>query len=182
MTAPIHAVSWLKTQPPNITGAEFALNRSLLAAVYGEFNVRNEVDAHNTTVGAHYNNTHFLTGDGGYLQILLNGFGGLMLAQQDGMQLNPPVLPQGADELAVLGMKYHGFTVDYVFDSTTMRWAVTHSTSPAELCLFKPPMGRGAAIRIGSESNPTELDLKEFFAGDPDGGMFGRVGLCQVSD
>ena len=42
-----------------------ALNRSMLAAVYGPFNVRNEVDVHADIVGGHFNNTHFLTGDGG---------------------------------------------------------------------------------------------------------------------
>ena len=54
----------------------------------GPFNMRNEVDVHNLTVGGHFNNSHFLTGDGGYVQILLHGFMGLMLAGRDGMQFN----------------------------------------------------------------------------------------------
>jgi hypothetical protein len=35
MTAPIHAISWLKMHPPNMTGAHFAMNRSMLACAYG---------------------------------------------------------------------------------------------------------------------------------------------------
>jgi hypothetical protein len=37
MTAPIHAISWLKMHPPNMTGAHFALNRSMIACAYGRY-------------------------------------------------------------------------------------------------------------------------------------------------
>jgi hypothetical protein len=143
MTGPIHAISWLKADPQNASGAHFALNRSMLAACYGPFNVRNEVralhqsgmdanahqhtharaltpthpqtrthththahthahithshthalvqvDKHNLTVGGHFDNTHFLTGDGGFVQVLVNGYAGFMLANQG--WLGPPAV------------------------------------------------------------------------------------------
>ena len=175
MTAPIHAISWLKTVPPNITGAEFALNRSMLAVAYGPFNMRNEVDVHNTTIGGHFNNSHFLTGDGGYLQILLNGYGGLMLAHQDGMQFNRPVLPEGATSLAFVQLKFLGFSLDYTFDGQKMVWNATS----AGLCLFHPPAGRGAALRLAvAPANSLTVDVGSFFDGFAANVAFGRLGLC----
>jgi hypothetical protein len=136
MTAPIHAISWLKMYPPNSTGANFAMNRSMLAVAYGSYNMRNEVDVHNTTVGGHFNNTHFLTGDGGFLQILLNGYGGLMLARQDGMRFNKPTLPEGVTKLRFVGLKYLGWIVDFSFNASQMVWNATQlkADSPG-LCL-----------------------------------------------
>ena len=173
MTAPIHAIAWLKTVPPNITGAEFALNRSMLSVAYGPFNMRNEVDVHTTTIGGHFNNTHFLTGDGGYLQILFNGFGGLMLAAQDGMQLNRPVLPRGTTSLAFKSWSYLKYTLNYTVLNYTMEW----SASGEGLCLYRPPFGRGAATALRSVT--TTLDIDAFFAGvaDPNA-AHGRLGSC----
>lgn len=153
----------------------------MLAAVYGDFNVRNEVDVHNTTVGGHFNNTHFLTGDGGYIQILLNGYGGLMLAKQDGMQLNRPVVPAGSTGLRIVGMVYLLWRVDYSMDGTSMTWnatAVDNVAAANSLCLFRPPAGRGAASVIGAE--PLTLELDEFFggAGVVANDMHGKVGPC----
>eukprot|EP00947_MAST-08B_sp_MAST-8B-sp1_P005903 g5903.t1 len=190
MTAPIHAISWLKVQPPNTTGAEAALNRSMLAAVFGPMHVRNEVDPHNLTVGGHYNNTHFLTGDGGFVQILLNGYAGLMLgsAEDRGMRLHPPVVPHGVDGgLGVVGLRYQGWTIDYAFDAQHMRW----NASRPGLCLFRPPFGRGDEVNVGvGAAAVTEVEIGSFFrveeggrevreeGGGGGGGVYGKVGAC----
>lgn len=42
--------------------------RECVCGCPGPFNVRNEVDAHPDIIGGHFNNTKFLTGDGGFLQ------------------------------------------------------------------------------------------------------------------
>ncbi len=73
MTTPIHTIVWLELG--NALAAAAELNRSMHAAAYGPFNVRNEVDAHADVVGGHFNNTHFLTGDGGFLQVGRRGRG-----------------------------------------------------------------------------------------------------------
>eukprot|EP00035_Acanthoeca_spectabilis_P014265 m.271436 g.271436 ORF g.271436 m.271436 type:complete len:952 (-) comp16091_c0_seq1:156-3011(-) len=176
MTAPIHAISWLKTVPPNITGAEFALNRSILAVSYGPFNMRNEVDVHQTTVGGHFNNTHFLTGDGGYMQILLNGFGGLMLAGQNGMQVNQPVVPAGADSLTIVGMHYLGDTLNYTTDGVTMEWA---AAGPQALCLFAPPSGTGHGTRLSDMKQ--SFGVSAFFSGYQPNDAHGRLGPCETT-
>ena len=41
----------------------------------------NEIDRHNSTVGEHGSNTHFVTGDGGFINSFVSGFGGLMLGR-----------------------------------------------------------------------------------------------------
>ena len=169
----MHAISWLKTDPPNTTGAEFALNRSLYAACYGDFNVRNEVDVHQTTVGAHYNNTHFLTGDGGYIQILVYGFGGLMLAKQSGIQMNQPILPKGTTSLAIKSFQYLGSEVDFEFDGVHMIW----NASGPGLCLFKPPRGMGDSLPLSSEL--TIFKVIDFFGGNfTANARYGRLGYC----
>ncbi|CAF1032489.1 unnamed protein product [Didymodactylos carnosus] len=75
MTAPIHNIVWLMLNESFKAEGEF--NRSLQACTYGEFHVRNEVDIHSDIIGGHGFNSHFLTGDGGFLQAVINGYAGL---------------------------------------------------------------------------------------------------------
>ena len=172
MTAPIHAVNWLKVVPPNITGAAEALNRSMLAVAYGPFNVRNEVDVHATVVGGHFNNTHFITGDGGFVQILVNGHGGLMMGPS-GLQLNRPTLPPGATELKLRGFRYRGASLNLTVAQGAMAW----SASEGGLCLFRPPWGNGTSTPISSAA--VEFDIARFFGGitDPNA-AHGRLAPC----
>ena len=55
------------------------IDRDRYGCCYGPYNLRNEIDRHNTTVGGHNSNTHFVTGDGGFINAFVSGFGGLML-------------------------------------------------------------------------------------------------------
>ncbi|CAF1534955.1 unnamed protein product, partial [Adineta steineri] len=75
MTAPIHSIVWLQLNETLKAEGEF--NRSLQACTYGEFHVRNEVDIHEDIIGGHGFNTHFLTGDGGFIQAVMMGYAGL---------------------------------------------------------------------------------------------------------
>eukprot|EP01065_Artemidia_motanka_P005545 TRINITY_DN1267_c1_g1_i2.p1 TRINITY_DN1267_c1_g1~~TRINITY_DN1267_c1_g1_i2.p1 ORF type:complete len:708 (+),score=214.08 TRINITY_DN1267_c1_g1_i2:655-2778(+) len=153
MTGPVHAIAWLKTVPPNVTGAHEAANRSLYAACYGPFNVRNEVDVHPGIIGGHFNNSHFLTGDGGYIQTLINGYSGLMLAHQNGMQLNQPVLPEQVRNVNVIGMRYLSWTVDYGYNATHMTWAADRPG----LCLVSAD---NVTVRVGA--GPVAVQLAGF--------------------
>jgi hypothetical protein len=38
-----------------------------------------QVDAHQDVIGGHFNNSKFLTGDGGFLQALVHGYGGIRI-------------------------------------------------------------------------------------------------------
>ncbi|CAF4371306.1 unnamed protein product [Rotaria socialis] len=71
MTAPIHAIVWLMLNETLKAEGEF--NRSLQACTYGEFHV----DIHANIIGGHGFNTHFLTGDGGFIQSVMMGYAGL---------------------------------------------------------------------------------------------------------
>eukprot|EP00041_Stephanoeca_diplocostata_P030232 m.908724 g.908724 ORF g.908724 m.908724 type:complete len:868 (+) comp23715_c1_seq4:345-2948(+) len=118
MTGPIHVVNYLRVG--NTTAADQALNRSMLAAVYGPFNVRNEVDVHSTIVGGHFNNTHFLTGDGGYMNALLNGYMGMEFGQKhsDGLVFQQPHLPVGVDALSVQRIWFRGLELSVGLDAS----------------------------------------------------------------
>lgn len=103
MTTPIHSIVW--SQLGEAAAAQAAFNRSLWAACYGPFYVRNEVDRHTDVVGGHFTNSHFLTGDGGALQAVLFGFGGLRLRER-ALRWWPPSLPDGATALDLHGWRW----------------------------------------------------------------------------
>lgn len=107
MTTPIHAVVQLALG--NATAAEADMNRSMHAAAYGPFLVRNEVDKHPDIIGADFDNAKFLTGDGGFLQLLMNGWGALRVVD-DGLLLRAAPAPPGADaaRMRMRGISWHG--------------------------------------------------------------------------
>jgi trehalose/maltose hydrolase-like predicted phosphorylase len=110
MTTPIHTITLLDLDRPEEAQAEF--NRSLRGACYGPFNVRNEVDKHADIVGEHIDNTHFVTGDGGFLQGVQNGFGRVRIAEDGGLWLRKPVsLPDGVGELTLRRLQWRGGAV-----------------------------------------------------------------------
>ena len=117
MTTPMHTVLWLyladdtEANTTNTTFFTYAMaefNRSMHAAAYGPFNVRNEVDKHADIPGGHFDNTKFLTGDGGFLQALLNGFGGLRLVNETALKLLRPSLPESVGRLVLRSLSWHG--------------------------------------------------------------------------
>jgi hypothetical protein len=84
MTEMVHIANWMDLG--DVESAQYAFNRSMHAACYGPFNVRNEVDQHGH--GWRFNNTHFLTGDGGFVQAILFGYGGIRI-MENGLRFNP---------------------------------------------------------------------------------------------
>jgi trehalose/maltose hydrolase-like predicted phosphorylase len=105
MTTPMHTITWLQLGEQQLAMAEF--NRSMHAACYGDFLVRNEVDKHADVPGGHFDNSHFLTGDGGFLQALMNGFGGLRVTAA-GLALRKPYLPDSVGELRLRNLAWRG--------------------------------------------------------------------------
>jgi trehalose/maltose hydrolase-like predicted phosphorylase len=117
MTTPIHTIVWLSLFESTKAQAEF--NRSLYAACYGPFNVRNEVDKHVDIYGGHFDNSHFLTGDGGYLQALINGFSGLRITDQ-GLRLLRPSLPSGVTQLRLRRVLFRSLILTIVVSSSAL--------------------------------------------------------------
>jgi hypothetical protein len=121
MTTPMHAIMWLglselqadRQHGSYAVAAERELNRSMHAACYGPFLVRNEVDKHADVLGAHYDNAKFLTGDGGFLQALLNGYGGLRLFDERTLKLLRPHLPDDVGALRLRRVAWHGRALNY---------------------------------------------------------------------
>jgi trehalose/maltose hydrolase-like predicted phosphorylase len=105
MTTPIHTIVWLQLGRPDLAAAEF--NRTRHAACYGPYNVRNEVDMHQDIIGGHFENTRFLTGDGGALQALLNGYGGLRILD-DSLKLLQPTLPESVGQMTLRNISWRG--------------------------------------------------------------------------
>ena len=120
-----------------------SVQRNRYGCCYGPYNLRNEIDRHNTTVGGHNSNTHFVTGDGGYINAFVSGFGGLMLgASQDALRLSRPTVPERTAGLRFKGLDYLGTNLTYEFTSTTMKFeasdisdTLSDTTSVPELCL-----------------------------------------------
>ncbi len=126
MTTPMHTIVWLSLDEPVLAQAEF--NRSMHAACYGPFNVRNEVDKHPDIIGGHFDNSHFLTGDGGYLQALMNGYGGLRIVEA-GISLLRPSLPASVGRMRLRGLAWLGLAVE--FQITAVQILINVSGTPS---------------------------------------------------
>lgn len=117
MTTPIHTIIWLSLDEKEKAQAEF--NRSIYAACYGPFNVRNEVDKHLDISGGHFDNTHFVTGDGGYLQAVINGYGGMRITEE-GLGLLLPSLPLGVTQLRFRNFRFRSLVLSISVTSTVL--------------------------------------------------------------
>lgn len=117
MTTPIHTIVWLLLNEPLLASAEF--NRSMHAACYGPFNVRNEVDKHPDIPGGHFDNTHFATGDGGLLQAVLFGYGGLRVTP-GGLVMNKPSLPESVGTITLRALRWRALVLTMTVDVLAM--------------------------------------------------------------
>lgn len=151
MTHPIHLVSFLIAQQYNNsyrTLAERSLNGTMYGVCYGPYNLRNEIDRHNSTVGGHGSNTHFITGDGGFINAFVSGFGGIMLgASQSGLRLSHPTLPERTTGLIFRGMKYLGGNIDYTITASNFTLVLNNGV---KLCLVESS-GTRHVLGVGSE-------------------------------
>ena len=154
MTTPMHAIVWAQLGEAARAQAEF--NRSMHAAAFGPFFVRNEVDKHADVVGGHFDNTHFVTGDGGFLQALLNGFGGLRVTG-GGLKLRRPVLPEGVGTLRLRRIASRGGHLDVAVaaDATTVALL-----DGAPRCLTDAAGARVATLAAGGAA--VRLDASGF--------------------
>jgi trehalose/maltose hydrolase-like predicted phosphorylase len=156
MTTPMHTIVWLQLGEQLLAEQEF--NRSLHAACYGPFNVRNEVDKHADMPGGHFDNTHFLTGDGGFLQALLNGYGGLRL-EGAGLRLLAPALPGSVGELTLRAVKWRQSTLTLSVTVSQQTLQLLPGGPEAQLCLADAK-GAQQVLQLGGP--PLALDRASF--------------------
>jgi hypothetical protein len=154
MTTPIHTIVWLQLGEPALAQAEF--NRSMHAACYGPFHVRNEVDKHADIPGGHFDNTHFLTGDGGYLQALLNGWGGLRVTA-GGLKLLRPVLPESVGQLRLRRIAWRGGHLTVTVGAETQALALLDGPP---LCLTDANGENSEPLAPGGPA--AQLDIRSF--------------------
>ena len=128
--------------------------------------MRNEIDRHNSTVGGHGSNTHFVTGDGGFINAFVSGFGGLMLgATQQQLRLSKPTVPERTGGLRFRGLKYLGGSLDYELTPTSVTFSVHGSNWGAAkgLCLTErtgavhPIQGARTAFDIAALAFPVGI-------------------------
>ena len=145
MTTPIHTNTLLMLGEEALAQGEF--NRSMRAACYGAFNVSNEVDKHPNVQGAHYDNSHFLTG-GGFLQALLYGYAGMRVTES-GVKLRPPALPEEVGRLAFASLQWRGVAFMASVNASALVLASAASVASVEagsaLCVVD---GRGVSQRL----------------------------------
>ncbi|CAF3611118.1 unnamed protein product [Rotaria sordida] len=127
MTAPIHTIVWLMLN--ETLKAEREFNRSLQACTYGEFHVRNEVDIHADIIGGHGFNTHFLTGDGGFIQSIMMGYVGLRYDEKS-LLFNPllGVLTPATKSIRLRNILIRGsYPIDFTIDQYSIHLICSHS-------------------------------------------------------
>lgn len=132
----------------------------------GAFNVRNEVDKHATTVGAHNDNTHFLTGDGGFINAVVAGYAGL--EQGRDLRLHPPVLPEGdIAGLRLRNLQFRGASFTYYVSATGSMELTASAKSSGVLCLYD-----------GGLHGPWRLTTTTLVFKTADFGFPGHLKLC----
>ncbi|CAF0967714.1 unnamed protein product [Adineta steineri] len=122
MTGPIHSIVWLLLNETLRAEGEF--NRSLQACTYGEFHVRNEVDIHEDIIGGHGFNTHFLTGDGGFIQAVMMGYAGLRYDDKS-LLFNPlpGVVTPATKSIRLRNILVQGtYSFDYTIDESAVHF------------------------------------------------------------
>ncbi|CAF1535077.1 unnamed protein product, partial [Adineta steineri] len=122
MTGPIHSIVWLMLNETLKAEGEF--NRSLQACTYGEFHVRNEVDIHEDIIGGHGFNTHFLTGDGGFIQAVMMGYAGLRYDEKS-LLFNPlpGVVTPATKNIRLRNILVQGtYSFDYTIDESAVHF------------------------------------------------------------
>eukprot|EP00051_Salpingoeca_urceolata_P020106 m.299134 g.299134 ORF g.299134 m.299134 type:complete len:912 (+) comp19543_c1_seq5:107-2842(+) len=153
MTTPIQTIVWLQVQ--NHTMAQRTFNRSMFAACYGPFNVRNEVDKHADVVGAHFDNTHFLTGDGGFLQAVLYGYGGLRITEA-GLLLHRPFVPDDVATLVLRSLAWRRNRLTVTVDSEYLHLQV--NSGPALMLIDAnktiKPIGPSLSVELATFAFP----------------------------
>ena len=112
-------------------------SQTMYGCCYGPFNLRNEIDRHNSTVGGHNSNTHFVTGDGGFINAFVSGFGGLMLGgSQAALRLSQPTVPERTGGLRFNHLKYLDYDLDYEVTPTALSFTLNSGPAlAAPLCL-----------------------------------------------
>ena len=127
---------------------------------YGPFNLRNEIDRHNSTVGGHGSNTHFVTGDGGFINAFVSGFGGLMLGAsqtEDAIRLSRPTVPERTLGLRFNGLRFRGRDLDYEVGPTTLTFTVN---SGGPVCVTAS--GGQSRVRVVAGEGPKVVDVAAF--------------------
>jgi hypothetical protein len=69
---------------------------------------------------------HFLTGAGGFLQAIINGYLGLRI-QSDGLHWKNPTLPPDIQSITLHGIKLRGGVFDITFDGNSISLRCIHS-------------------------------------------------------
>ena len=112
-----------------------------------------------------------VTGDGGFINAFVSGFGGLMLGtQQEGLRLTRPTVPAGTGGVRFKGLDYQGGSLDYEFTGTQMIFTVlTVNEEAAEVvgpAGQQPPLcvvdGSGKSHALEPSGTPTVLSLSGF--------------------
>eukprot|EP01084_Bolivina_argentea_P087940 158765_1 len=120
MTTPIHTIvqtMLISDGIGDINMMEHEFNRSMYGACYGSYNVRNEIDKHpNILVHNDKNNTHFLTGDGGFIQQFIYGFSGIKIVE-NGLKLQKPYLPQNVYKMRLRKLFWRNYYLNLHFVS-----------------------------------------------------------------
>ena len=146
MTTPIHSITQLMLKNPDYIKVEYVFNRSMYAASYGAYNIRNEVDKHPNIIGGHFDNTHFLTGNGGFLQQFLYGFSGIKIVE-NGLKVERSYLPNtvGMMRLRKLNWRQIYLTVSITAVNVTIQVSELNEQS---ICLID---GNGHSVPLKND-------------------------------
>eukprot|EP01084_Bolivina_argentea_P106703 190888_1 len=139
MTTPIHTIVQLLLMSDNIVTntnvMENEFNRSMYAAAYGPYNIRNEVDKHSNIVGGHFDNTHFLTGNGGFIQQFVFGFSGIKIVQ-NGLKFEKSYLPNNIGQLRLRKLNWITFYMNVEIQPLNVKIEIINYEKGDNICFL----------------------------------------------
>jgi trehalose/maltose hydrolase-like predicted phosphorylase len=109
----------------------------------------------NSSSDRYHNNAYnYLSAAGGFLQSIINGYGGIRL-RSDRLEINPE-LPPGVSRMHFVGIDYRGSHLDVVvsrFEVMVMVTSVDQNSAPLKLFSFNPEethsLNPNVEVRIG---------------------------------
>eukprot|EP00039_Didymoeca_costata_P005392 m.81275 g.81275 ORF g.81275 m.81275 type:complete len:815 (-) comp12801_c0_seq8:34-2478(-) len=143
-----YSISWIAQGNRTGSDAQFARaflylngfpNGSVVAPHFNPFNVWKE----RASTGEHLN---FLTGAGGFLQNVINGYGGLR-ARPDRMELAPISVPN-ADNVTFTSVNYAGAKFSFAYNNSMMQFTLSKLPKNAEF--FVVQNSQSHSINLGA--------------------------------
>ncbi len=122
----------------------FILHAKLISFMHVNFNSYDsttvvifisDLDCDVDVVGGKFNNTHFLTGDGGFMQALINGYAGLKLSSINSLVISNLTVPGDVDSMSLVSIPFQDFAFSLSFNTSAFALSLSLAPPASNVCI-----------------------------------------------